>query len=218
MRSMAIVFLTIISLVPAGRLYADSFVIESGFWQTRGEATSTNFVAGDLTGTAHGLGFIDPTPGAFFGLGETVSFRNLLVSDGGSFNLHGETFQVNAAAPSSYSLQVSGNALSLPSSLLSTLILETPALLSGSVTLCAVLTQPCVTHSVTGAGMAHLSFTGLTGPDGSPAYQFHTANVAFNPASSVMANPEPTTLLLLGSGLVGIGLWRRAQRKQRMLA
>jgi hypothetical protein len=237
MRKALLMVSLIINLLPFDAGYAGSFVITQGFWNTRGDAVSTSFSSEGLTGTASGFGFMTPMSGDTLLAGSTFTLGHTLVSEAGNFTVEGATFPVNTASPSSYTLQVTGGPVTLPTSFAPSLTLESTALLAGTLWLCADHINPCVNHSVTGTGVATLQFAGRSLAGASPTYQLSNLHVMFGAESdmsqntnqavaslthaqlnnpSVIFNPEPATLLLLGSGLIGVGMWKRTRRKENI--
>ena len=200
------------SLLPLNTSYADNFVINSGTWLHEA-LTPNNLLAFTATSTSGnvlvGRAFDDgglTTPQGILPNGRPFSFSTPLQPGTGSFTLAGQTFQVGGSDGGSYNILLSGTAVappSLPPLAFSTTI-DGFASLAGTLSLCADLScTNQVAHTVTGAGFAGLEFRNF----GGNALEFSRLEVTFTPQSAPVV-PEPASLLLLGSGLVGWGIWR----------
>lgn len=90
------------------------------------------------------------------------------------------------------------------------LTLQTPFTLEGTLAGYdnSVYVAPRQVFSTTlrGQGTASIELLGLERPNGETSWSFLRTTYAFAPAEPV---PEPGTLLLIGSGLVGLVAWRR---------
>ena len=107
-------------------------------------------------------------------------------------------------------LEISGDPLLLPNSM-SNVVLIAPFTASGFIAGC-LLTDPfcqtpVFTTQLTGSGVARFELTFFLDSQGRPFFQFARGTYVFGPI------PEPTSILLLTSGLAAIGAAKLKRRR-----
>ncbi|MGH7230856.1 MAG: PEP-CTERM sorting domain-containing protein [Nitrospiraceae bacterium] len=209
MRTVVALFALLGGLLPFHVSYADSFLITEGTWRTSPfhDAVAFDFAGPGIRAIGDGRGIIRPDGGDHFGLGTQASFFNRFSTEGGMVTVNGRLFSLNSVTGNaSFDLTLTGGPVTLPSFLVPSVTLQSPVSVNGRLFLSEEQEglSPFVFHSIAGVGIADLNFLESNG-----GYRFDTLQVTFLPAV-----PEPGTLLLLGSGLLGLAVWTGARRKK----
>ena len=213
-RSLA-VFLVLSLSIPAVS-QAHNIVLESGLWTADRSGMVSFDLFGDefsASGTGPGIGLDGIAfPGTTF---QGKQFVAGPLHEGGTLVSHGETFvgtsqflyvlllDVEAALPSLFEPDE--------------LVVQGPALLDGIFLKCRGNFDCTPPAAVEGTGVATLIFAGAASSADEPFDHYHltglTANFGAAGASEVQPIPEPSTLLLLISGFIGLALWRIQHRQ-----
>jgi PEP-CTERM motif len=167
----------------------------------------------DFALTSSGVG-ITGAPCAPCPAGVMVSMNALVSAQFGSFTFQGASYQFDLfksgggqfifSSPGQFTLPQSANG---PVTFRSLFVLEPQSFIQAQDPAPDVLG---ILLSLTGRGEVALTMRPDSGPDGSnTVYFFDSMRFKFSETPAVV--PEPTTLLLMGSGLTGVALqrWRR---------